>query len=229
MFNSQEILASYRGERGERFQDTCVVPTRMYPIVARVRAGKFQPYIDNKHDDVLEYGVGQGYNLAELKCRTKAGFDVADFLADALAAHGISFHDELTASLDESFDVVICHHVLEHLTNPWESLEQMRRLIRTGGRLLLFVPYEVEGSYRRFDPHNPNGHLFSWTPQTIGKLCTSTGFTIEEIQLQKFGYDRFSAVLTNTLHGGIELYLLLRTMMLLLQPHYEIKVVLRKT
>ena len=38
------------------------------------------------------------------------------------------------------FDVVIAGDVLEHLVNPWRTLERVRPLIAAGGRLLASVP-----------------------------------------------------------------------------------------
>ena len=39
-----------------------------------------------------------------------------------------------------SFDVVICLHVLEHVADDATALQEMRRVIRPGGTLLLQVP-----------------------------------------------------------------------------------------
>jgi SAM-dependent methyltransferase len=44
---------------------------------------------------------------------------------------------------DESVDLVICNHVLEHV-NPDLALSQLRRILRQGGTLLLMFPI-VEG------------------------------------------------------------------------------------
>lgn len=41
---------------------------------------------------------------------------------------------------DESFDIVLCHHVLEHLLAPERLIEEMRRVLRPGGILIGGVP-----------------------------------------------------------------------------------------
>ena len=44
---------------------------------------------------------------------------------------------------DQSVDLIICNHVLEHV-NPELALSQLRRILRQGGKLLLMFPI-VEG------------------------------------------------------------------------------------
>lgn len=44
------------------------------------------------------------------------------------------------ASIEETFDVVTCGDVLEHLVDPWNALKKMHRLLRPRGCLLLSVP-----------------------------------------------------------------------------------------
>lgn len=41
---------------------------------------------------------------------------------------------------DESFDVVIASHIIEHLANPFAALAEFRRVLRPEGRLVLIVP-----------------------------------------------------------------------------------------
>lgn len=41
---------------------------------------------------------------------------------------------------DESFDIVVCNHVLEHLHQPEALIQEARRVLRPGGLLLVGVP-----------------------------------------------------------------------------------------
>lgn len=41
---------------------------------------------------------------------------------------------------DESFDVVICSEVLEHVPEPIKAIQEFSRILRQGGRLLLTAP-----------------------------------------------------------------------------------------
>lgn len=48
--------------------------------------------------------------------------------------------DALSPIKDASYDVVIASHVLEHLANPIRAIQEFERVLRLGGRLVLFVP-----------------------------------------------------------------------------------------
>ena len=82
-----------------------------------------------------------------------------------------------------------------------------RRLLRPGGKLLLFVPFERERRYRIYRPDEPNHHLYSWNVQTLGNLMTELGFELLDGKVACFGYDRIAAVIAfaNDAPGGTSL------------------------
>ena len=41
---------------------------------------------------------------------------------------------------DASYDLVIAHHVLEHVDNDWQAISELFRLLRPGGLAVLSVP-----------------------------------------------------------------------------------------
>jgi SAM-dependent methyltransferase len=191
---SGAIEKRYQGEAGRIYHEgKRAVPAKAYPWVARLRAKKFQPYIE-RTDAVLEIGVGLGWNLAELRCGRRVGTDLENFLPEDVKLNGVEFSPSSSNFPNESFDVVICHHVLEHVERPTEMLAEIQRLLRTGGKLLMHVPFEKERRYLHFDPQEPNHHLFSWNVQTLGNLLTDTGFAVESAGLGEFGFDRAAAV-----------------------------------
>jgi len=67
--------------------------------------------------------------------------------------------ERLSRFRNESLDFIIANHVLEHLEDPIRSLENMLRVLRRGGILLLALP---DGRYT-FDARRPGTtveHLF---------------------------------------------------------------------
>ena len=224
----QPAQRHYQGDAGRRYQQLKRgIPDSALPWIARLRAEKLAPSV-RPGDVVLEYGVGLGWNLAALQCRRKIGFDVADFLEPSVRALGIEYIADTKQIADATADVVLCHHTLEHVPDPAAALAEMRRLLAPGGKLLLFAPLERGRKYNRFDPKEPNHHLYSWNTQTLGNLVREIGFDIAEAGTGQFGYSRFAAVWAAKLRLGETGFRCLRRLLHLLNPSREVRIVASK-
>ena len=190
--------------------------------MARLRAEKLAPHV-RPSDVVLEYGAGLGWNLARLPCRRKLAYDLADFLAPSIRAAGVEFLPDTKSLPGATVDAAICHHALEHVLQPAAALQEIARLLKPDGKLLLFVPFERERKYRRFDPAEPNHHLYSWNVQTLGNLVHESGFRVAAAATALFGYDRFAAVWACKLRLGEGGFRALRRFLLVLKPAREIR------
>jgi SAM-dependent methyltransferase len=173
--------------------------------------------------------VGAGWNLAALTAGRRIGFDVADFLRPEVERLGVEFFTDTAPLPDGLAAVVLCHHALEHVLAPAPALSEMRRLLHPAGWLLLHVPYEPERRYRRFDPAEPNHHLYSWTVQTLANLVTECGFTVAEAGLARYGYDRFAAAWALRLGLGETGFRALRRCCIALRPLREVTLVARRS
>ena len=217
--------AAYRGEAGRAYHENKrALPLVAVPWVSRARAELFRPHV-RPDDSVFEFGCGYGWNLAGLRCARRVGHDVAENVRADVAAAGAGFVEQTSTLPDGSFEVAICHHALEHVPDPLGVLGEIRRLLRPGGCLLLAVPYESEGRYRRFDPAEPNHHLFAWNVQTLGNLVGVAGFGLREGGLRRYGYDRFAAKLAVKLRAGERGFRLLRAVGRTLRPLREVALV----
>ena len=224
----EKVEQRYRQERGRDYhQSKRMIPECAYPWVASLRARKIQPEVADG-DVVLEYGVGTGWNLARLRCGRRLGFDLADHVQPILGRHGIEFIADTAALADGTVDVCVCHHTIEHTPQPPRVIAEIARLLRSGGKLLLFVPYERERRYRRYDADEPNHHLYSWNVQTLGNLTADAGFDILRAGIGRFGYDRFAAVWAARTGLGEWGYRWIRRAVHMARPAYEVRVVARK-
>lgn len=58
----------------------------------------------------------------------------------------------------DSFDIVICSHVLEHVPDDAAAFAEIRRVLKPGGKALLLTPYATDGKPTDEDPsiHDPD-------------------------------------------------------------------------
>lgn len=94
---------------------------------------------------ILELGCGFGHNLALFASDNQVrGIESNPEIAAKTAARGIeTLNHDLDAGLpdpDESWDVVICLDVLEHLLRPLECAREISRVLKPGGIAILNVP-----------------------------------------------------------------------------------------
>ncbi|HAE38463.1 MAG TPA: hypothetical protein DCG57_07475 [Candidatus Riflebacteria bacterium] len=217
-----EILSNYTGEAGMRYQNIAnAVSKEAFALVSLARRDKLQKYV-KASDVVFEYGVGTGWNLSGLECRRRLGYDVCDHLEKNVTSNGIEYISHAAKVADGSIDVVICHHVLEHLSDPVAALHCMRRILKPGGRLLLFVPSEHEIRFRRFVASDPNHHIFSWSCQSLGNLVSNCAFKVKICREQTFGYEKLASTVTAKLQCGRRLFRLLRQLFHLVRHDKEI-------
>lgn len=108
-----------------------------------------EPLLPAVSGRVLEVGCGGGGTLAWLKESGRAtstvGIELSPDAAAIARTRVDEVHcgdaDELLAGLAESsFDLVLCLDVLEHLVDPWATLNRVRSLVRPGGRVITSLP-----------------------------------------------------------------------------------------
>lgn len=97
---------------------------------------------------------------------------------------------------DASLDGVLASHILEHLRSPIAFLEELHRILRPQGILVIGLPVEggVAGPWiKYFKGHRgAHGHLYSFSPDNLDELLTLSGFRIEKyfFHIAKIGYKK---------------------------------------
>lgn len=90
---------------------------------------------------------------------------------------------ELAAAVDDSYDVILCQEVLEHLPDAEEVFRVIAKRLSPGGRVIITVPTSLSErwltwlnpSYMREAAH---GHVRRFDRGTLSRLVTSAGLEI---------------------------------------------------
>jgi SAM-dependent methyltransferase len=150
----------------------------------------------------LDVGCGEGHLAAEL---VQAGFTVVGLdVAEEPLRRARARHPALDLRLvgaegpwplpDASFDVVWAGETIEHVADTGGWLSEVRRVLRSGGSLLLSTPAHgrlamlgLALSQRRFDAHfDPlSDHLRFYTRRTLTRLLEEFGF--QDIEVREAG------------------------------------------
>jgi SAM-dependent methyltransferase len=138
-----------------------------------LNAWKFSPYVSGRNE-ILDFGCGNGALLKALGGRY--GVEINPHAAAAARGRGLIVEENIEAFAEESFDLIVSNHCLEHVENPLGELRGMRRVIRNDGLLVMVVPcHAANFPFRNADR---DYHLFSWSAANLGNLVKLAGFEI---------------------------------------------------
>lgn len=114
----------------------------------------------------------------------------------------------------EAFDVVTCWHVIEHASSPRRVVEEIHRVLRPGGWLVLATPNLEDHIFRvayvlarrrrppLFEPDERELHLFHFTARTLGTLVASAHFEVATVSFDRGAAAVWGKRLVNELAYG---------------------------
>lgn len=167
-------------------------------------------YIPAKLSRVLEVGCGNGATGAWLKSIGKAEEvhgvelieDAAEIARTVLDSVVVGNIEELDLSYPlKSFDCIIATEVLEHLVNPWNTVQRLATYLRDGGCIIASSPnvrhFSVLwrlvflGRWRYTDAGiMDRSHLRFFTRDSLAGLFTQAGLKIEYLEPILFNRSR---------------------------------------
>ena len=190
---------------------------------------------------VLDAGCGGGDFYADFPNAHVVGIDLD---ADALARND-KIDEQIVGDIlsypfeSDSFDVILCQDVLEHLQDPTTAVRNFARWVKPGGRIILGYPnvMSLKGMVTKFTPHAFHlwfyrqilGSRLAGTPG-YGPYRTHLRFAISPRNIRKLANEVRLDVETIELRPGpfVARSRLLHPLMRLIQQRSECHVVLRK-
>jgi SAM-dependent methyltransferase len=142
----------------------------------------------------LEVGCGAGTFLAAMKERgwEVEGIELNRVAAERAAAGGLRVHSGALENVDVpdgSFDLITAWMTIEHLHDPLEALERLKRWSKPGGWLAISVPDAGAAEFRWFGPHwyalQVPTHLFHFTSASLVRIIEVAGWRTRKLMYQR--------------------------------------------
>jgi SAM-dependent methyltransferase len=135
---------------------------------------------------VLDIGCGKGRLLLQM---LDAGFSdlhgVDPYLPrDSVLRNAITIKNTETDAISgQSFDLVMMHHVLEHMADPAKAIGEVKRLLRPNGWAIISLPLassDVSDSYKEFWVElDPPRHFTLFSTKGFIQMAKNLGLRLE--------------------------------------------------
>ncbi|MCG2695876.1 MAG: class I SAM-dependent methyltransferase [Candidatus Portnoybacteria bacterium] len=162
---------------------------------------KYSILLKKKHQDILDIGCGEGITLEKLvnkyKDKNILGVDVIVENVDICKKYNLPvvLGDVYGLKIkEESIDLCILSEVIEHLDNVGLALENIKRILRPGGDLIIVFPNDTFFKIARIlflkfkEAFADYGHINHFSPWSIEKILSRAGFEIIKIKNTPFGF-----------------------------------------
>ena len=165
---------------------------------------------------VLVDGCGVGMYARQIQRRFTPSVTAFDIEFERVRAARAGIAAALTAAgehipfADDSFDILLSHEVIEHVSDDRRAVQEMVRVLKPGGRIVLFCPnrwhpFETHGHYWRGEYHFGNTPLINYLPRRWrDRLCPHVrAYTAAELK-RLFGGQPVDYVHHSRIYGGYD-------------------------
>jgi SAM-dependent methyltransferase len=182
----------------EIFLPQIIGTSNFYLELQKTSSGSY--YVDEKWEfdealkdvknfnSIIEIGCGPGNFLEKVKpyvaqvCGTEYN-EHALRIARSKGLKVFGIDDENAAQMKGQFDAAFSFHVLEHVSNPVDFVQEILSWIKPGGKIGISVP-NMDGPVKYINPcisNMPPHHATRWKLQTFKVLVEKLGLKIERV------------------------------------------------
>lgn len=141
---------------------------------------------------ILDIGAGTGDFLVSAKNDgwETIGIEPSIKAKQIAINKGVSFVDDLAALENNSIDVITMWHVLEHVPNLDEYINELKRLIKPSGTIIIAVPnfksFDAKYYGKFWAAYDVPRHIWHFSKTTIEKLFAEKDMRLVEVLPMKF-------------------------------------------
>ena len=141
---------------------------------------------------ILDIGAGTGDFLLTAKNDgwETIGVEPSDRAKNIAIQKGISFVNEISDLENNSFDVITMWHVLEHVPNLELQIQELKRLLKPTGTLIVAVPnfksYDAQHYKTFWAAYDVPIHFWHFSKKAIQSLFDKVDMKLEKVLPMKF-------------------------------------------
>lgn len=165
--------------KSERPERTALRARRVFGLMSR--------HLSHGARTALDFGGGDGRLLQKFVDR---GFDCAlvDYADRPVPGVRKIADTERGIPRQDRYDAILCSHVVEHLPDPLETLQELRRSLAADGVLYVEVPYEM---YRQLPARSePVTHVNFFTPASLHNLLQAAGYDVVRCEIDLYPHPK---------------------------------------
>jgi SAM-dependent methyltransferase len=148
---------------------------------------------------ILDVGCGLGYLLSAVDERwEKHGIELSRFAAEYASREGLVHVGDLRSANypTHHFDVLVLYHVIEHMHDPVAEIEEIFRVLRPGGALIVGTPDFDSACARRYGEKyrmlNDQTHVSLFTRESLERFLWDHGFCVDRAEFPYFETRHFN-------------------------------------
>lgn len=170
---------------------------KLYQIVKRNAIRKKVALLSkfNQKGKVLDIGAGTGDFLVAAKNEgwNITGIEPSDKAKEIAISKGVTFSYSLENLEDHTFDVITMWHVLEHVPDLDFQMQQLKRLLKPNGTIIIAVPnfksYDANHYKSFWAAYDVPRHLWHFSKTAIEKLFANQNMKL--IKVKPMWFDSF--------------------------------------
>ncbi|MDX1934293.1 MAG: class I SAM-dependent methyltransferase [Capsulimonadales bacterium] len=145
-----------------------------------------------RHPQLPEIEIGEDWRILEVGCGPNRLFPHSTTLDRNARFRPDILHDLNRTPFpiaDDRFDLIVCLHVLEHVTHLVEATTELHRILKPGGLLFVEVPYFTSVHY-----HTDPTHVHAFTTRSFDYYVAGTAVSGFEYSPARFRKERVHLV-----------------------------------
>ena len=153
-----------------------------------------KPNVVNFTSKILDVGSGTGRLLLSMKrsgYQNLTGIDPYNS-EDIFYDNGVKVLKKDVFEIDELYDLIMLHHSFEHMPNPKEILEEIRKHIEPDGTIIIRIPVANSYAWRKYHTHwvqlDAPRHFFLHTVKSMNILANECALKLSSIEYESTAF-----------------------------------------